>query len=263
MTGTINPSWERSTAIPRFTSAWTSSESSTTDELSKGKSRRASTAARATNGRYVSANPSSALKRSPQALRTLSTLSKSTSLAMNACGEVAFDRTMCSAVRRRILEKGTIWSPADRNEATDTVGAGAARATGGAGAAWLTGGADGAAGGVGADGAGGGAAARRASTTRSASSRVMRPPEPVPVTSDSLMPFSARSLRTIGESTWGPTPSPLLPAAGAGWGAAAAGAGGGGGAGDAAGGGGGGGGGEGGSGSAVTAAGAPSDAAEP
>src|SRR3984957_4297924 len=258
MTGTINPSWERSTAIPRFTSAWTSSESSTTDELSKGKSRRASTAARATNGRYVSANPSSALKRSPQALRTLSTLSKSTSLAMNACGEVAFDRTMCSAVRRRILEKGTIWSPADRNEATDTVGAGAARATGGAGAAWLTGGADGAAGGVGADGAGGGAAARRASTSRSASSRVMRPPEPVPVTSDSLMPFSARSLRTIGESTCGPTPSPLLPAAGAvGAGAGCVSAGAGGGVG-----GGGGGGGAGGSGSAAAAAGASSDAAD-
>ena len=44
----------------------------------------------------------------------------------------------------------------------------------------------------------------------------MRPPDPVPVTSDSLMSFSARSLRTIGERTKGPTPSPLAPAAGAG-----------------------------------------------
>ena len=38
----------------------------------------------------------------------------------------------------------------------------------------------------------------------------MRPPEPVPVTSDSLIPFSASSLRTIGDSTCGPAPSPLL-----------------------------------------------------
>src|ERR1700683_3812938 len=57
---------------------------------------------------------------------------------MNACGDVAFERTMCSAVRRRMLEKGTIWSPAARNEAMETGGACGARATGEAGAAWAT-----------------------------------------------------------------------------------------------------------------------------
>ena len=214
MTGTMRPSWDRSTAIPRFTSAWTSSDSSTTDAFSKGKSRNASMVARATKGRYVSAKPSSALKRSPQALRTRSTLSKSTSLAMNACGDVALDRTMCSAVRRRMLEKGTIWSPAARKEAMDTGGACAARATVVEGALWTTGGGGGAA--EAGAGAGGGVAARRASTSRWASSRVMRPPAPVPVTSVSLMPFSARSLRTIGDSTEGPAPSPFVVTSGAG-----------------------------------------------
>ena len=87
----------------------------------------------------------------------------------------------------------------------ETGGACGARATGAAGAAWTVGAA-----GAGAGAAGAVAAARRASTTRWASSRVMRPPEPVPVTSVSLMPFSASSLRTIGDRTLGPTPSPLL-----------------------------------------------------
>ncbi len=59
---------------------------------------------------------------------------------MNACGDVALDRTMCSAVRRRMLEKGTIWSPAARNEAMETGGACGVRATGAAGAAWTGGG---------------------------------------------------------------------------------------------------------------------------
>ncbi len=66
-----------------------------------------------------------------------------------------------------------------------------------------------------------------ASTTRSASSLVMRPPEPVPVTSVSEIPFSARSLRTIGDSTWGPTPSPLVATSGVDLVGAGAGAGGG------------------------------------
>src|SRR3984957_9008150 len=109
----------------------------------------------------------------------------------------------------------------------DTGGACGARAAGEAGAACTTGAAGG--GGGAAVGAGGGPAVRRASTTRSASSRVMRPPDPVPVTSDWLMPFSASSLRTIGDSTLGPTPSPLFSAAGAGAGAGAGCAGGGGG----------------------------------
>src|SRR6202012_537595 len=119
-----------------------------TDEFSSGKSRSASTVARATKGRYVRAKPSSALKRSPQALRTRSTFSKSTSLAMKAWGDVALERTMCSAVRRRMLENGTTRSPARgvasevEAEATPDAAAGA-----GSGAAW-----------AGADGGGGGAA---------------------------------------------------------------------------------------------------------
>src|SRR5580704_4521073 len=126
---------------------------------------------------------------------------------MKAWGDVAFERTMCSAVRRRMLEKGTIWSPAARNEAMETGGACGVRAmgdAGDAGDAWTGGAADG----DGAAGAGGGVAVRRASTARWASSRVMRPPEPVPVTSDSLIPFSANSLRTMGDNR--PGPSPLL-----------------------------------------------------
>ena len=55
----------------------------------------------------MSENPSSARNRAPSALRTRSTFSKSTSLAMKACGDVDLDRTMCSAVRRRTLENGT------------------------------------------------------------------------------------------------------------------------------------------------------------
>ena len=89
--------------------------------------------------------PSSALKRSPQALRTRSTLSKSTSLAMNAWGDVALERTMCSAVRRRMLENGTTWSPAARNDAIDTAGAADAAPRRGA----AVGGAGGAGGGAG------------------------------------------------------------------------------------------------------------------
>ncbi len=86
--------------------------------------------------------PSSALKRSPHAVRTRSTASKSTSLAMNACGEVALDRTMCSAVRRRMLENGTTWSPAVRNGAMVTggeAGADAGRRGRGAGTACVGG----------------------------------------------------------------------------------------------------------------------------
>ena len=113
--------------------------------------------------------PSSALKRSPHAVRTRSTVSKSTSLAMNAWGEVALDRTMCSAVRRRMLENGTTWSPAVRNGAIETVGvAGATRAGGAAGAAWTGAACVGTAGGGCAGGAG---RAAGVGGTSSASSR--------------------------------------------------------------------------------------------
>src|SRR6516164_8529285 len=118
------------------------------------------------------------------ALRTRSTASKSTSLAIKACGDVALERTMCSAVRRRMLEKGTTWSPAARNDAIGgsagtVVGAGGADAVvGGAVAVIAAGGAAGTAGAGGPAGAPLGVAAdatdRRASMTFNTSSRVMR-----------------------------------------------------------------------------------------
>ena len=39
------------------------------------------------------------------------TRSKSTSTDVYTCALVDFDRTMCSAVRRRMLLNGTTWSP--------------------------------------------------------------------------------------------------------------------------------------------------------
>jgi len=105
-----------------------------------------------------------------------------------------------------MFEKGTTWSPARRNAAIDAVGVAAACTTedAAAGAAGVAGG--GAVAGSGGAGAGAGAGAvgaacRRASTTLSTSSRVMRPPTPVPATSEALIALSDRSLRTTGEST--------------------------------------------------------------
>ena len=101
---------------------------------------------------------------------------------MNAWGEVAFDRTMCSAVRRRMFENGTTWSPARRNEAMETGGAGGALTTGVAGAAGGAGAAG--AGGRGGAGVGDGppssAADRRDSTTRSTSVAGDAPARPGP-----------------------------------------------------------------------------------
>jgi hypothetical protein len=86
---------------------------------------------------------------------------------------------------------------------------GAAAGMGGGGGA----GAAGAAGALGAAEGAAGAAARRDSITRNASSRVMRPPTPVPVISDSLMPFSDNNFRTMGESNMASGPAPFPPAA--------------------------------------------------
>src|ERR1700722_1846411 len=143
---------------------------------------------------------------------------------MKACGEVDLDRTMCSAVRRRMFENGTIWSPVP-----SSAGAGGAEARRGT-AAGAGVGAEAGAGvgaGAGADagvegGAGGDPGAWLASTTFRTSSRVIRPPTPVPVTFAALIPFSVRSLRTTGESTSGSGPfSAAAGGGGAGWGAGA------------------------------------------
>ena len=68
-----------------------------------GKSAMASTTARATNGRNV---------RPGWAARTRATASKSTSMTIAACGDVAFDSIMCLAIRARTGVNGTISSSA-------------------------------------------------------------------------------------------------------------------------------------------------------
>jgi hypothetical protein len=93
-----------------------------------------------------------------------------------------------------MFENGTSWSPAPLG--TD----GVAGARTGAGGGAVVGGTAG----LGALGAGAwaGAAAvleRRASTSFKTSSRVIRPPGPVPVTSERSIPLSESSRRTMGE----------------------------------------------------------------
>ena len=67
---------------------------------------------RHTKGRYVSEWPSRSLNSEEWALRTRSTFSKSTSMAVSTWADVDLDRTMCSAVRRRMFENGMLSSPA-------------------------------------------------------------------------------------------------------------------------------------------------------
>ncbi len=132
---------------------------------------------------------------------------------------------MCSAVRRRMFEKGISWSPAPRG----TDGGAVARTGSKDGGACGACGACGASGGVGPGPAA--APERRTSTSLKTSSRVMRPPGPVPLTSERSIPFSESSRRTMGEVTARSAPSSctsppgsarVSPAgAGAGWGAAA------------------------------------------
>src|SRR5262249_59793225 len=98
------------------------------------------------NGRYVRENPSYSFHSRWFAARTRSTRSKSTRTDVYTCALVAFDRTMCSAVRRRMLSNGTTVSPADA-----ATGAGAPPGAAAGGAV----GADGALGALGALGAAG------------------------------------------------------------------------------------------------------------
>src|SRR5664280_2646863 len=111
---------------------------------------------------------------------------------MSVCADVAFDRVMCSAVRRRMLVKGTTssltgvpvpcaWSPSR----SAMLGTG-----------------EGFIGAAGPDGP-------PAVISDSTSPRVIRPPRPVPVTADGSMPCSLSSLRTTGDST---SPAPVVDA---------------------------------------------------
>ena len=102
-----------------------------------------------------------------------------------------------------------------------------AAGSGGAAATVGAGGVGGAGAGVG-SGAGAGAGAgvvpaERVSTTASTSSRVIRPPTPVPVTSEGSMPLSASRRRTTGDSTrWSPPAGTDSGAVAGAWAASAA-----------------------------------------
>src|SRR5262245_63546084 len=80
-------------------------------------------------GRNVREKPSRSRHSSRCAPRTRATRSKSTSTDVYTCALVDFDRTMCSAVRRRMLLNATTWSPvAAATGDGAAAGAGAARA---------------------------------------------------------------------------------------------------------------------------------------
>ncbi len=122
---------------------------------------------------------------------------------------------MCSAVRRRMFENGTIWSSSRRNVsagAEGVCGAAAAGTADGAGAGAVAGAGAGAGTVAEARGRGRCRGSSRApsSTTLSTSSRVIRPPTPVPVTSAALIALSAKSFRTTGERTNGSAAPSLL-----------------------------------------------------
>src|SRR5664279_2843676 len=132
---------------------------------------------------------------------------------MSVCADVAFDRVMCSAVRRRMLVKGTTSSltgvpgpsassPARSTQGSVRAGAGAPPLDGEPPRPTMLGTGDGPLEAADSDGP---PSAIRVST----SPRVIRPPRPVPVTADGSMPCSLSSLRTTGDST---SPAPVADA---------------------------------------------------
>src|SRR4051812_1857614 len=125
---------------------WTTSSSSETLALRCGNASSASTTARVMNGRYVSPKPSVDFHSAFTALRARSTLAKSTSTTLNACGLTLLLITMWLPVSLRIFDNRTVES----HSPGATVGAGAA--ADGAAAAGAVG-----AGAVGAGAAGAGA----------------------------------------------------------------------------------------------------------
>src|SRR4051794_34989624 len=127
------------------TKLWTTRSSSETLALRCGNASSASTTARVMNGRYVRPKPSVDFHSAFTALRARSTLAKSTSTTLNACGLTLLLITMWLPVSLRIFDNRTVES----RSPGATVGAGAAAAAAAAGAAGA-----GAAGAVGAGGAG-------------------------------------------------------------------------------------------------------------
>ena len=166
------------------------------------------------NGRYVSEKPSRAFHTAlVRPRRTCSTRSKSTSTDVYTCALVAFERTMCSAVRRRMLSNGTISSPAVLGAAP---GSARRRRHGWSARSRLA---------LHLRMRLRAAPARQAPWTvrrRGRRCGVIRPPSPVPVTPVRSTPRSGRaSRRTIGDVTH-PLPLPGSAAAGAATGAGAA-----------------------------------------
>src|SRR4029079_802787 len=127
------------------------SSSSDTLALRCGNASSASTTARVMNGRYVSPKPSLAFPSALTWFRATSTLAKSTSTTLNACGLTLLLITMWLPVSWRIFDRRTVES---RSPAV-TFGAGAGAVAAGAEGA----GAAGAAGGAGVAGAAGAAGA--------------------------------------------------------------------------------------------------------
>src|SRR3954466_13649211 len=123
---------------------WTTSSSSETLALRCGNASSASTTARVMNGRYVRPKPSVDFHSAFTWLRARSTLAKSTSITLNACGLTLLLITMWLPVSLRIFDNRTVES----RSPGATLGAGA-----------LAAGADGAAAGAGAAGAGAAGAA--------------------------------------------------------------------------------------------------------
>src|ERR1700681_2117848 len=120
---------------------------------------------------------------------------------------------MCSAVRRRMLVKGTISSVPDRGGGAEEVDPAGAALAGTVGAVET-----GAAGATGAPDAGA-PPARRPSMKPRTSARVILPPHPVPVISAGSIPLSSSKRRTTGDrirSPQPPEPSPPEDAAGCG-----------------------------------------------
>src|SRR6478735_11671445 len=80
------------------------------EELTVGNARSASIVARETNGRYDSDAPVSFLKTSLNLRRTLSTLSKSTSIEVHTDAELASEAIMPPATASRMRDRVTVSS---------------------------------------------------------------------------------------------------------------------------------------------------------